>query len=404
MRVNSQTTVVGTMKEKTRQIFSLKLLFFVYGGTGVLIGPFLPLYFIHQGFSALDVGFIIGISSLFGVAGQPIWAYLSDRFNTIKKILLILFLSCLILSIGVFYSKILPMVLVFSILFYLVWSPAMTLIDSLAVKKVAALKTNYGNIRLWSSIGYAGIALLAGPILEFTGIQRLNLICWLFLIIMMMTILPIQDQRESSHSVEMKDMLMLFKNKEFAWFLVMLFILSIPNGLNSMFSIHMKKLGAGEQLIGFATTILAASEVPVFYFLGRHLEKYKEIPLLGVVSILYTFRWLITAFITSPMFLMFFQVSQSVTFAPFWLIALQAVVRMVPDHMRSTGQTVLSITSFGVVSILGNMAGGWLFQTYGGKMMYVTMGCISALAALLFFVTYLWQKNYKPSIKHNQNF
>ena len=393
------------MKEKTKQIFSLKLLFFVFGGTNVLIGPFLPLFFIHQGFSAMDVGFIIGIASLFGVLSQPIWAYLSDRFNTIKKILLILFISCLVFSIGMFYSKIMPMVLVFSILFYLVWSPSMVLIDSLAVMKVASLKTNYGNIRLWSSIGYAGIALIAGPILELTGIDRLNLIYWFFLIIMMMTILPIQEQRESSsHAVEIKDLLMLFKNKEFTWFLGMLFILSIPNGLNSMFSIYMKKLGAGEEIIGFATTILAASEVPVFYFLGKYLEKYKEIPLLSVVSILYTLRWTITAFITSPLLLMFFQVSQSVTFAPLWLISLQAVVRIVPNHLRSTGQTVLSITSFGVVSILGNMAGGWLFQTYGGKIMYLTMGGITTIAALLFFVTYLWQKNYRPSIKHDQKF
>ncbi|PLS05360.1 MFS transporter [Neobacillus cucumis] len=392
------------MKEIKKQIFSLKLLFFVFGGTNVLIGPFLPLYFIHQGFSPLDVGFILGIASLFGVIGQPIWAFLSDRFKTIKKILLILFLSCLIISTGMFISKTLPVVLIFSILFYLVWSPSGVLIDSMAVWKVNTLKTKYGHIRLWSSIGFAGIALLAGPLLEFTGINKLNLIYWSFLIIIMVTILPIQEQWESTEAVELQDIVMLFKNKEFTWFLVLLFILSIPNGLNSMFSIHMKELGAGEQLIGFATTILAASEVPVFYFLGKHIEKYKEIPLLSIVCILYTLRWTSTALITSPVILTFLQVSQSVTFAPLWLIALQAVVRMVPDHLRSTGQTVLAITSFGIVSIFGNMAGGWLFQTYGGRFMYLTMGCITAFAALLFFITFLWQKNYKTSTKPNRYF
>lgn len=392
------------MEEIKKQIFSLKLLFFVFGGTNVLIGPFLPLYFIHQGFSVLDVGFILGIAALFGVIGQPVWAYFSDRFKTIKKILLILFLSCLIISTGMFISKTLSTALIFSILFYLVWSPTGVLIDSMAVLKVNTLKTNYGNVRLWSSIGFAGIALLAGPLLEFTGINNLNLIYWSFLIIIMIIILPIQEQRESTKAVELKDIVMLFKNKEFAWFLGMLFILSIPNGLNSMFSIHMKKLGAGEQLIGFSTTILAASEVPVFYFLGKHLEKYKEIPLLSIVSILYTLRWTITALISSPLILMFLQVSQSVTFAPLWLIALKAVVRMVPDHLRSTGQTVLAITSFGVVSIFGNMAGGWVFQTFGGRFMYLMMGCITAFAAILFFITFLWQKNYKPSTKHNRYF
>ncbi|WHY85936.1 MFS transporter [Neobacillus novalis] len=380
------------MKRDRGQIFSLKLLFFLFGGTNVLIGPFLPLYFVNQGFSALKIGFILGIATFFGVLGQPFWAYLCDRFNTIKKILLLLFVLSLFLSIGMFFSKMLAVVVFFSVIFYLVWSPSGVLIDTLAIKNVNRLHISYGKVRLWSSLGFAGIALIAGPLLEFIGISKLYILFWAFLLIITISILPISDNEQSSKAVGIKDILALFKNREFVWFLVLLLILSIPNGLNGMFSLHMKKLGGGEQLIGFATTISAASEVPIFYFLGRHLEKYKEIPLLGIVSILYTFRWIITAFITSPLVLMLFQVSQSVTFACLWLISLQAVVRMVPDHLRSTGQTVLAMTSFGVVSILGNIAGGWIFQTYGGRTMYFIMGLVTAVAAILFFITYLIQK------------
>src|SRR3954451_24970588 len=93
------------MRRERDQIVSLKVLFFLYGGTIVLIGPFLPLYLVNQGFSPLKVGLILGVSTFFGVLGQPYWAYMSDRFKTVKKILLIVYVSSLLISVGLFFSK-----------------------------------------------------------------------------------------------------------------------------------------------------------------------------------------------------------------------------------------------------------------------------------------------------------
>jgi MFS transporter, PPP family, 3-phenylpropionic acid transporter len=391
--------VEASMQQNRNQLTALKTFFFFFGGANVLIGPFLPIYLTHQGFSPAKVGLILGVATFCGVVAQPFWAYMSDRYKTVKKILLILIIACLALSAGLFFSNVFLIAILFALLFYLVWSPIGVLTDSLAIKTVSISGESYGNIRLWSSVGFAGFAILAGPLLERFGIQWLYLYFWLLLIIMVISLKPIHDHNESSKAVELRDVKELVKNREFAWFLLLIFFLSIPFGFNSMFTLYMKDLGAGEKLIGLATMISAGSEVPFFYFLTKYVGKHNELFLLSIVSLLYTFRWFITAIIVSPLILTLFQITQGVTFAAFWLISLQFVVRIVPDYLRGTGQSLLAMMCFGVVSIFGNIVGGWFFESFGGQKMYMMMGMVASVATILFFITFRFQQKQKHRIQ-----
>ncbi len=391
--------VEARMQQNWNQLTALKTFFFFFGGANVLIGPFLPIYLVHQGFSPSKVGLILGVATFCGVVAQPFWAYMSDQYKTVKKILFILIIACLALSAGLFFSDVFLIAILFALLFYLVWSPMGVLMDSLAIKTVSTGGGSYGSIRLWSSVGFAGIAILAGPLLEWFGIQWLYIYFWLLLIIMIISLKPVHDHNESSKTAELQDVKDLLKNREFVWFLLLIFILSIPFGFNSMFTLYMKDLGAGEQLIGLATMISAGSEVPFFYLLTKYLGKNNELFLLSIVSLLYTFRWLITAFIASPAHFNVLSNYEGVTFVAFWLISLQFVVRIVPDYLRGTGQSLLAMMCFGVVSIFGNIVSGWFFESFGGQKMYMMMGMVASVSAILFFITFRFQKNKKSVFK-----
>lgn len=90
-------------------------------------------------------------------------------------------------------------------------------------------------------------------------------------------------------------------------------------------------------MAGWGWAIAAVGEIPAFALLSRYMNRYHEMALLGVVSILYTIRWLLYGWITDPTALMFMQMMHSFTFAIFWIVALQYAVRLVPEEMRSTG-------------------------------------------------------------------
>jgi PPP family 3-phenylpropionic acid transporter len=57
--------------------------------------------------------------------------------------------------------------------------------------------------------------------------------------------------------------------------------------------------------------------------------------------------------------------------------------RIVPDQWKSTGQTVLTATFFGVSGIIGSSAGGWFIDEFGGESMYRGMGLFALLGVLL---------------------
>jgi MFS transporter, PPP family, 3-phenylpropionic acid transporter len=391
------------MKIRINQINALKHLLFWNGATVVIIGPFLPLYFFYKGYTVVQIGILLGVAPFMGVISQPFWAYLSDRYQSVKKILLIVFLLTIASSYGVFFGDSFTVILVFIILMYFFWSPVGPLLDSFIIQSIKNGNHTYGSLRLWASVGYAIFALIVGTILRVIGIQNLYVLCLVLFLVLIVSLAFVSDIKQITRKVEFKDINKLLGNRYLVWFLLLVMLLSIPNGFNgAILGIHLQNLGAKEDLIGLANTLAAASEVPVFYYLSRHLHKYREMFLLSIVGVLFTLRWAITAWISSPLVFTYFQITQSVTFAVLWLVALETMVKIVPEYLRSTGQALLTTLSVGVVSVFGSIFGAFVFQQYGAEMMYHLMAIITAIATILFYLTNRTQMNRKFELENKK--
>ncbi|MDL4843091.1 MFS transporter [Aquibacillus rhizosphaerae] len=116
--------------------------------------------------------------------------------------------------------------------------------------------------------------------------------------------------------------------------------------------------------------------------------EYNHLLLLGIIAILYTIRWSMYGFIDSPFVITLMQLSQGHTFGLFWLIALQTAVSFIPNHIRSTGQTLLTSVCFGLGGAFGGTVGGAIFEQLGSLNMYRIMAGITLLASFLIFSTY----------------
>ena len=75
------------------------------------------------------------------------------------------------------------------------------------------------------------------------------------------------------------------------------------------------------------------------------------------------------------------------TFAVLWIVAVQYVVRLLPEQFGSTGQSILAMVFMGLAGIIGGSVGGWLSEQWGGASMYVFASVMSAIAAGMFFGT-----------------
>lgn len=54
--------------------------FFMYGSWS-LLNPFLPVYFQHTGFTALQIGVLMSVGPMISLFANPFWGYWSDRLQ-----------------------------------------------------------------------------------------------------------------------------------------------------------------------------------------------------------------------------------------------------------------------------------------------------------------------------------
>lgn len=277
-----------------KQILFLKGLHFLHIGGKAVVIPFLPLFLIYQQFSSVEIGMIMGVAPLISILAQPVVGFLSDKYQTIKKILILLYVGVFAASFGIFFTDQFWIVFTSVLLMHFALSPCTPLIDSMTIKSLGTEKHEYGKIRLWGSVGFSLIAITSGPLLQWWGIEKIYILFWFVTLFTLFYFTFLKDQNQSSETVDFKSVAQVFKNRGFLWFLVLCLIIMIPHRINdTMIVLHLERLGANGFMVGLAWALAAVSEVPVFYFLSRKLKDYKDLALLGVVAVFYTLRWIL---------------------------------------------------------------------------------------------------------------
>jgi PPP family 3-phenylpropionic acid transporter len=384
----------------TKQITFLKGLSFLHIGGKAVIIPFLPLYLYYHDFSSIEIGTIMGVAPLISIIAQPMVGYLSDKYNTIKNILLLLYVSVIGASFGIFYSDQFWIVFVSFLLFHFALSPCTPLIDSMTVKSLGKNRGEYGKIRLWGSLGFALIASISGPILNWIGIDKIYILFWITVLATIVLISFLKDQNQAAEPVNLKAVKEVLNNRYFMVFLLLCLMVMVPHRMNdTMLVLHLEHLGAATMMIGLAWALSAFSEVPVFYFLTKHIMKYDFLFLLGVVASLYSVRWILYGLIDSPFLITILQLSQGITFGLFWLVALQTAISVIPNHLRGTGQALITSVSFGIGGAIGGTGGGWIFDQFGSSAMYFLMAVMTFTASLVIFAVYRTARQKENTVK-----
>jgi len=377
-----------------KQLNILRGVNFTYYSTQAVLTPFLPIYFQLQGFTPAQIGLLMMIGPFAATFAQPVWGYVSDHFQTTKKIIILLWSLALISSVGLFETSGFPAALTFITLLYFFVQPSVPILDSLTIKTAIAAKVPYGSIRLWGSIGYTVVAVASGSLIAYIGgVSNISYLYWAVWIFPIILLFIMKDERSAGQPINFKSLQIILKNKKFMWFLGLVFILCVPHRMNDgLIALYLDEKGASSTMIGLAWALASLSEAPVFAMVGRLLKRYHELALIGIAASVYVLRWLLVASINDPLALTVLQLMHSVTFGLFWIVAVQYAVRLVPENLRSTGQSLLSAVFLGMAGITGGVIGGWINGNWGGAAMYYFASAVSFVAALLFLSTHFYYR------------
>lgn len=370
-----------------REITTLRIFTFAVFMTSGVIISYLPLYFKSLGFTSVQIGFLYSLGPLISIVSNFVWGVTSDKLQTIKKVLQLLLISQIItsfvLGLASTYGAVIVLLAAFNFFYY----PMSPLTDSLAIVTTTAHKRSFVSVRVFGSIGFAFSALMFGFILGHIGaaytiyviiaLGTFNLILGLF----------ITDKQASIRKMEFGGLLQILAKREIIAFFFCVLLLAIAHRINEAFlGLSLVELGGAESIVGWAWTISAVSEIPIFFLLNAYGERFKELPLLAIAAGMYVVRLLIASLVQTPFWLMSTQAMHGITFGIYYFVAIRYLNRIIPEEYRATGMAVYTIVWSSIAGLLSGTIGGPLMESYGKDVVYMAGVCFAALAGIGFIL------------------
>ncbi|URN94223.1 MAG: MFS transporter [Candidatus Pristimantibacillus lignocellulolyticus] len=366
---------------------------------------FTVLYLQQKGLSNTIIGLIISISAVIVIFLQPLWGYISDRFNARIPILIACFtmatiMYCMLLTTEV--PIILGVILV-SVSFF-----ECAIASILDVWILAHVGKNYGSIRLWGSIGFSGAVLIYSQVVGsgtiasmfpvYIIVSILTLIAFFLLIRYAGSNLPIKEERKKLKFSPK----LLISNNRYMLLLCFVFMLFLPNSPASTFLPNLfQATGGSVEMYGWSNSFRAAAEIPAFLFGALLLRRFGHVAMIFFASSLYFMSQLLFALAESPLQVALGQIMQGPAYSLLLLGTLNYVYQLAPKDMQVTAQTLVSAIGMGLAAIVGNYSGGLVIDNFGIKPLYWTGMSIIAAAMLLFLLSFMWGKknnDHKVSI------
>ena len=335
---------------------NLSLYYFFFASVGVYV-IFLPQHLKSLGYTPKEIGIIF--------ASLPISRFLTPFFFISKPITtnifkLSIFISAVI-SLFLYLNNFYVYLFVFIVLGVL-YSINFPYIETIAINK---LKSHYGKIRLWGSIGFVGVALL----LSYIKVDIVTLYFILNLITAYYGYKFINHKIVINKSLQKIDFL---KEWQF-WIALILFQISF-GGFYNFFTIYNIDHNIPKEINGWLWSIGVFAEVIIFIYQYKFLNENNALFYLKLSIFMTIIRWIgFYIFAGNILAIALLQTIHLFSFAIFHTSALLYLSRY-PN--QTLAQQFYAGVAYGLAAFLGSIISGYL---YGDKL-FLYEGLIVLLA------------------------
>jgi len=359
--------------------------FFMYGAVGAL-APYLTLYYRSVGLSGSEISILVAVQPILLLVAQPIFGPLTDRSGHRGRMLSWLFLVVAatggLMGFGHSFWTLLPLAGLWSFFVGLL----LPIADSIALGEVARTGVSYPRLRLWGSIGFLLVSTATGQPYGMAGLRAafplyafLQVVSWFCA-----RRLPADDGASARRNV-LPALKALLQNRVLAAFLLTTTVLFVTLSAHSaFFTVHLASIGGTSLVIGIAWAFAAFVEIFVWLVLSQVMRRIGYLPLLTLAAFGYALRWWLTGSVVSPWAMVGVQMTQMVTWAILWPTAVAFVGEVAPPELRTSAQSLLSLATFGVATLVGSLMAGRMVDQIGTVGMYGTITWIAVAAGLLF--------------------
>ena len=345
--------------------------FFYFALVGVYI-IFMPKVLLELGYSAIDVGIIYAAAPFMRFLLPFIFRhFVKLTFQTYLFSLLLTFIATLFFlgTVNNFWFYLLA-----NLLFGASMGISLPYVETIALSSLS--KNHYGKVRLWGSLGFMGIALWLGKILETPYEALYYLSTMAFLTLIFGGILVKHDTTDHPASQNNSS----FSLSKYWAFWLSVFLMQVGfGGFYNFFTIYETAHGISLEMTSWMWSFGVICEIIMLYFQGPLLQK-NLLNILKFATLITSVRWMILYLYPDSITLTFASQSlHAISFALYHTAAITYVFSLYTQK-KLAQQFFLGI-AFGLGGSVGALLSGKIY----GEQMFL----IEALITLLSFVV-LW--------------
>jgi PPP family 3-phenylpropionic acid transporter len=273
-----------------------------------------------------------------------------------------------------------PTMLLCMVVYGVIHVPLLPLVEAVTLEQVTVSRWDYARIRAWGTAGFICLSIGFGQVVEVFPLVSV-LVGWV--VLSAGTAAAVEALPPVEHPVghEVPAILPILRRPTLAIFLLCCVLMQMSHGVYyGFFSIYMESVGVDRATIGLLWGLATTSELVVMYGAGRLVGWLGESRVLTLSLVVAALRWAIFATTDAMPAIAAAQVLHAFTFGTFHVAAIHFTHDAFPRSLRASGQSLYSLSSYGIGMILGFGGSGLFYDVIGPRGLFAT-SCALALIA-----------------------
>lgn len=368
-------------------------LFFNFFANGVL-NPYLGLFLFQNGLNGKQVALLLGIMPLTKILAQPAWSILCDRFHIHRPVLSFSLFSLALISSMFLNSKGFSTWMVLITLFSVFEAPYAPLGVSISLDYLQSIQKpdEFGNLRLWGSLGFVIASLLIGNLFFDRLLNKLPVLYAALMVIAALIVWTLPRVSRSRTTLANHRPAAFRLNAAFLLFLAGMVCVGFTFGIgNQYFAVYMNDLQATGFIIGLGIALMALPEIPLMAKAAQLIQIYgiKIAMITGLLAA--PLRYLLYAMIKNPLLVLPIQILHGVTVVSTVVVGATYVARLVPPENRALGQGLFYMAFNGIGMSLGLFSAGLIYQAYGISAVWLLSALLGVIGSLIVYLSFSLQ-------------
>lgn len=334
--------------------------FFIFFGTSTIAGMLIP-FLQYKGFYPIQTGSLIILFTLSGLIGLFSVGYFCDKLKTIKKVLFpSLIITTITGTIAILFNKGIAFYLGFFLmgLFNAMLGP---LCDSWIMESSDDIKSKFGQLRAFGSVGWAFGVLIVGFVISNLGYKYVVYIYMGALLVGIICAFRLKDVAKSYEgSMSFK---LLLTNKDYIFIVVTLLIICIGfRGYLQLLPYGIERIGGDTSNLGIYNFICSVSEIVMLILCSKIMHKLSPDKLIILSPIAVFIQMSVLYFIPNIYAIYLSGLLQIFTYPIILMVGRTMIDRVCPANLKTTSQLMgfAMFNSLGV--IIGSFVVGFLIE------------------------------------------